>query len=195
MRLFSYVVKRDYGFAPNPYFGVCTLATCKPVIRRTAKIGDWIVGTGDAGQRSRWLVYAMKVSKTMSFNEYWDDPTLQRKKPNLYGSKKQAFGDNIYTRSTNGDWLQSDSHHTLYDGSPNKINIETDTTTNRILIADQFVYFGEKAPTIPEHIDICAKRSHRVNFSDQTITSFFHWLNSLNAVGVIGKPFHWRRSP
>ena len=46
MRLFSYVVARDYGFAPNPFFGVCTLATCKPIVRRVAAIGDWIVGTG-----------------------------------------------------------------------------------------------------------------------------------------------------
>jgi hypothetical protein len=46
MVLHSYVVARDYGFAPNPFFGVCTLATCKPLIRRIAHIGDWIVGTG-----------------------------------------------------------------------------------------------------------------------------------------------------
>ena len=36
---------RDYGFAPNPYFGYCTLATCKPVIRRCAGVGDWIAWT------------------------------------------------------------------------------------------------------------------------------------------------------
>src|SRR5712671_5339411 len=34
MRLYSYVVARDFGFAPNPFFGVCTLATCKPDIRK-----------------------------------------------------------------------------------------------------------------------------------------------------------------
>ena len=46
MRLHSYVVARDYGFAPNPFFGVCTLATCKPKIRSAAKLGDWVMGTG-----------------------------------------------------------------------------------------------------------------------------------------------------
>ncbi|WP_202913488.1 hypothetical protein [Acuticoccus sediminis] len=25
MRLFSYVVEHDQGFAPNPFYGVCTL--------------------------------------------------------------------------------------------------------------------------------------------------------------------------
>ena len=35
-RLFSYVVRYDYGFAPNPFEGCCTIATCKPQIRRAA---------------------------------------------------------------------------------------------------------------------------------------------------------------
>src|SRR5712672_36303 len=99
MRLYSYVVARDYGFAPNPFMGVCTLATCKPKIRAKAKIGDWVVGTGVASRkRSGRLVYAMRVSAAMTFNEYWNDPRFQDKKPNMRGSKKQAFGDNIYSK-------------------------------------------------------------------------------------------------
>ena len=29
-RLYSYVLRKDTGFAPNPYSGYCTLACCKP---------------------------------------------------------------------------------------------------------------------------------------------------------------------
>ena len=43
MELYSYVIKHDSGFAANPFWGYCTLADCKPAIRRTAKVGDWIV--------------------------------------------------------------------------------------------------------------------------------------------------------
>lgn len=39
--LFSYVVETDSGFAPNPFFGVCTLARCKPSIRRA--VGNRLV--------------------------------------------------------------------------------------------------------------------------------------------------------
>ena len=46
MTIYSYVVARDYGFAPNPFYGCCTLATCKPIIRRMAQVGDWVIGTG-----------------------------------------------------------------------------------------------------------------------------------------------------
>jgi len=41
--LYSYVVRYDSGFAPNPFGGYCTLATCKPEIRKTAQLGDWLV--------------------------------------------------------------------------------------------------------------------------------------------------------
>lgn len=34
----------DTGFAPNPFFGILTLATCKPGIRLTKKVGDYIAG-------------------------------------------------------------------------------------------------------------------------------------------------------
>ncbi|WP_347927045.1 hypothetical protein [Pseudomonas helvetica] len=39
-RIYSYVITHDHGFAPNPHGGVLTLATCKPVIRRTAEKGS-----------------------------------------------------------------------------------------------------------------------------------------------------------
>jgi hypothetical protein len=45
-KLYSYCIPYDDGAAPNPYWEVCTLVICKPVIRRTARAGDSIVGTG-----------------------------------------------------------------------------------------------------------------------------------------------------
>ncbi len=87
MQLYSYVVARDFGFAPNPFFGTCTLATCKPDIRRSAIVGDWIVGTGSKTRKRHGnLVYVMKVAEKMTFNQYWEDRRFQLKKPNLSGS-------------------------------------------------------------------------------------------------------------
>ena len=93
MRLFSYVVARDYGFAPNPFYGYCTLATCKPEIRKVADVGDWDLGTGSKSHGSApHAVFAMLVTETLTFNGYWSDPRFRSKRPNLRGSKKQAFG-------------------------------------------------------------------------------------------------------
>ena len=70
MRLYSYVVARDYSFAPNPFFGVCTLATCKPSIRQSATVGDLVVGSGSKSRgQGRQLVFAMSVTGIMSFND------------------------------------------------------------------------------------------------------------------------------
>lgn len=204
MRLHSYVVRRDYGFAPNPFFGVCTLATCKPRIRSVAEIGDWVVGTGSKTQgREKHVVYAMRVTGAMEFEQYWADPRFQRKKPNLKGSKKQAFGDNIYSRSpSTGRWCQTDSHHSLNDGSPNPDNIRTDTGTNRILISDDFVYWGGSGPKLPAqflrygpgHESICAVLGHKNRFPAALVDEFVRWIRSLGETGYVGEPLDWSRT-
>ena len=45
--IYSYVVAHDTGAAPNVDGGICTIAICKPAIRRNAQEGDWIVGDID----------------------------------------------------------------------------------------------------------------------------------------------------
>ena len=37
-RLFTYCILVDDGAAPNLFWGVCTLAICKPAIRRAAQV-------------------------------------------------------------------------------------------------------------------------------------------------------------
>jgi hypothetical protein len=201
MELYSYVVARDYGFAPNPFMNVCTLATCKPKIRARAKVGDWIVGTGTASRnRSGRLVFAMRVDAALSFNAYWDDPEYQEKKPNLRGSKKQAFGDNIYFKPPGKPWQQMNSHHSLPDGCPNNANVRNDTQANRVLIAKEFVYWGGSGPKIPAKfrnyngIDICAKRGHKRNFPDELIVAFIDWVKDSGEHGVVAPPLDWDRT-
>ena len=89
--MFSYVVARDFGFAPNPFFGVCTLATCKPKIRAAAEVGDWIIGTGSAERkRSGHVVYAMEVELS-----HTSPPSLNQKpSKNLSSSSLLSIGSN-----------------------------------------------------------------------------------------------------
>lgn len=193
MRLFTYVICRDYGFAPNPFFGVCTLATCMVKIRKSAGVGDWIVGTGSKTQgRKGQLVYAMRVTEILSFNGYWADERFQCKKPNLAGSKKQAFGDNIYHRSpVGGQWRQVNSHHSLRDGRPNPDNVEHDTKVNHVLLSDDFLYFGGVGPDIPKRFDVCTPgRGHRCRFPDSVVKEFSDWLRSLES-GFNSPPADW----
>ena len=149
-----YVVDRDFGFAPNPFHGVCTLATCKPGIRSTAQIGDWVVGMG--GERlnaTGHCIFAMHVSDKITLDEYWSGPIYIDKKPARNGSSKMLVGDNIYHRDARSqEWQQADSHHSHPDGSPNIENLRRDTKCDKVLISRHFWYFGETAPKVPPDI-------------------------------------------
>ncbi len=204
VRLYSYVVARDFGFAPNPFFGVCTLATCKPGIRKVAAIDDWVIGTGSKiRNRHKNVVYAMRVTGVMTFEEYWAAPRFQQKKVNLRGSKKQAFGDNIYSRdSTKRPWRQANSHHSLPDGRPNPVNLRVDTSTNRVLLSDDFVYWGASGPELPAlfldygpaHESIRAGRGYKSSFAPKLVSDLIGWIRSRKEAGYCSEPLDWRRT-
>src|SRR5258708_2054486 len=150
MKMFSYVVRYDFGFAPNPFHGMCTLATCKGGIRSAAKVGDWIVGTGSVERvRTGRLVSAVRISETVSFEDYWRDARFRVKRPNLQGSLIQAFGDNIYHRDTANRWIQTNSRHSKENGEPNTDHIRRDTKAPRVLIGIEFYFCGGAGPTLP----------------------------------------------
>lgn len=195
-RLHSYIVARDYGFAPNPFYGYCTLATCKPNIRKAAVIGDWVVGTGSkTKQRDGHLVYVMQVSEVMTLDEYWRDPCFQNKRPDMRASMKKAFGDNIYHRNIdNGSWRQADSHHTLKDGAVNIHNLRRDTSVDKMLVSDDFIYFGGTGPQIPtfqEKNIVHSGIGHSNKFPEKVVEEFVEWIRSLNRTGYCGPPLDW----
>jgi len=150
--LYVYVITRDFGFAPNPFYGMCTLATCKPVIRRGARVGDWLLGVAGknlGAEIHRKCILLMKVSEKISFQEYWDDTRFSLKKPCRNGSRLKMVGDNIYHQGRGEDWMQEDSHHSNEDGTINYTNLNRDTgTCDQLLISDFFFYFGDKADSV-----------------------------------------------
>lgn len=193
MRLCSYVVKRDYGFAPNPFHGFCTLATCKPSLRSAREPGNWIVGTGSKkkGLQGR-LIFVMQVSRWVTFDDYWSMPEFAAKKPNLCGSSQLAYGDNIYHRES-GEWTQVDSHHSYADGSVNPSNLNTDTGANKVLIGDEFYYFGRASPLVPEEFAPIAwgHRGHKCTFPQELISGFVAYIRSTYRRGILGRPSDW----
>jgi hypothetical protein len=151
MRVYLYAVSYDLGFAPNPFGGLCSLACCKPKIREQAKHGDWIIGlTGAKLHPALRCVFAMVVTRDLTFDEYWADPVFVSRRPKRNGSDKKLVGDNIYHRDRPGaSWLQEDSVHSLVTGKPCAENTMHDTRINRVLLSDRFIYFGAEAPAVP----------------------------------------------
>lgn len=190
MRLFSYVVRYDMGFAPNPFEGYCTLATCKYKIRNTADVGDWVVGTGSVENvGNSKLIFLMKVTEKLTFDKYWEDERFESKKPNMNGSLKVRNGDNIY-RKDRDNWIQANSKHSNEDGSENKDNKDYDLESINVLISDYFYYFGKSAIVIPNEFKsvINPGIGHKSNFQEELIEKFVKWVEGSNDKGMIDFP-------
>lgn len=201
-RVHSYVVRYDSGFAPNPFYGHCTLATCKPGIRRSAQVGDWVIGCGSNARGVRLgghIVYAMRVSEALSFDQYAVDPRFLTKMPFRNGSRKQSCGDNIYHRpNTSAEWFQRDSFHSNVDGTTNFKHVRRDTSINRVLLSDDYVYFGGMGPKFPASLrdrngrPIWKNGIGVTSFDDaQLLAEFEGWLRGLEVTGYQGAPFEW----
>jgi hypothetical protein len=199
VRLYSYVVRYDIGFAPNPFYGWCTLATCKQDIRAKAAVGDWIVGTGSRtnGLGDR-LVYAMCIEEILDFNAYWSDPRFIRKRPYLHGSVKRMYGDNIYHRDRDGRWQQENSRHSNDDGTPNSGHVERDTKANAVLVSREFVYYGGNGPMIPQRFRtsygmdlVHGAPSYRVLFPHEMRDAVIEWIRHDLDEGLQADPRDW----
>lgn len=82
MKLSAYIMMVDSGFSPNPFGRCCTLACCKPTIRRNAKVVDIIVDTASGSSATpSHLIYAMRVKCVLPYQKYWNDPRFAHRKP------------------------------------------------------------------------------------------------------------------
>ena len=189
MNYYSYIISRDFGFAPNPFGQYCTLATCKPTIRKKAEIGDWIFGLSRKFLGNK-LICAMRVDKKMTFNEYWNSPDFQYKKPVLNGSLKQMYGDNIYfLDEKTKKWHQENSHHSLENGNVNEHNLKRDTSGKYVLISEHFYYFGKNMIDIPDEIkdEFIVGRAYK-KVDEIKANKLIEYLKKNYSLGLLGEP-------
>ncbi|MCL2443265.1 MAG: hypothetical protein FWD13_07345 [Treponema sp.] len=192
-KIFSYVLKIDDGAAPNPFGGLCTLTICKPIIRRKAKIGDWVIGTGSKnamfsnGKKhdlSNYLVYAMKVTEKMYFKKYdiWCKENLQIKIPKFDSTNIiEQRGDCIYDFSNFPPILRKSVH--------TEENRKTDVSGKFSLHSNHFYYFGENPILLPEELKIFIKGSQgHLVFSDVNVINYFERWISQYPLNICNEP-------
>ena len=165
-KLYSYVVDHDYGYAPNPFDGYCTLAQCmygkkSKNITDVAEPGDWIVGTGGVKKVSAGhgkIIYAMRVDEKISLAEYYSDCRFKGRKDNK--------------RCDKGN------------------------TTRYALISQHFFYYGKNAIPISKtpHMYLnhpLEKKGprYRCDFDSRFIKKFTAWFERKYRVGMHGEPF------
>jgi hypothetical protein len=194
-KLYSYIIPVDDGAAPNPFGGVCTLTICKPAIRRKATEGCWIIGTGSKNSRlrdghvhdfSKYLVYAMRVTSSMSLSDYdkYCHENLKIKIP-LWDSKKfeKRMGDCLYDYSNGTPPSQRDGTHGVD-------NIPTDLRGKNALLSQHFYYFGSKPVPIPKELyGIIHTTQNCKLIRDQSIVSMFEtWISQYELNKIYAEP-------
>lgn len=198
-RLFSYVVQTDYGSAPNPFWGVCTLVICKPKIRRSAEVGDWIVGTGpkrsSQGDLRGMMTYAMRVTEKMPLFEYdeWVREHCPEKVPDPRSTDpRRHVGDAIY------DWREDPPRvrpGSVYDVSQR----DRDLSGGYALLSERYYYFGDHPVAIPEELQgmVQRRQGHRSDSNAPYLKPFVAWLNELDlpANSLQGNPSAWMDGP
>jgi len=146
-------------------------------------------------------IYAMRITETMTFNDYWTDTRFLDKRPVRTGSSTMMVGDNIYHRDdTDTPWQQIDSHHSNPDGTINPLNVDKDTSADRVLISRDFYYFGKAAPLVPKAIlqGLGYKNGigHR-KFNSGQSEAFLVWFRNEHRRGhnyVVGDPFDFEQT-
>ncbi|MEO0406746.1 MAG: hypothetical protein AAF289_05285 [Cyanobacteria bacterium P01_A01_bin.135] len=190
-RLFTYTIPVDDGAAPNPFSGLCTLAICKPGIRRVAKVGDWVAGLGSknapSGDLSGRLVYAMRVEEILTLEAYdrraeeeWPHRIPDITSPLL----QRRLGDCIYDFSSAGEPRLRNSVH-----GPG--NVKTDLGGRNALLSRDFYYFGKRAIPLSESlIPIChSNQGHRSTSNQSYFDEFVAWIRNGDwAPGQYGWP-------
>lgn len=143
-RLFTYKVASDTGSAPNPYFGVCTLALSVPRIRQEAEPGDLVAGFGcrsaaDPDEEFR-VVHVMQVDEVLSWPHYIARcrAALPGKIPGP-GAPEQHAGDCIYPLEVGRVGRIPLASRSGHDASSYSKDVEAGAN---VLMARCFWYFG-----------------------------------------------------
>lgn len=200
-RLFTYKVMFDGGTAPNPFGGVCTLAICKPAIRRVAKVGDLIVGLAP-GNDGR-IVYCMQVTDKMSWKDYitlCTSKATPNDRPEYAKMSKKV--PKIITDQGDCIWRNAELYEEVrptHSGHSGMDDFTHDVTNGQsVLLSTKYWYFGngDKFQVfLPNDLkQIIPGRGHRSNGNNDYKDNFIRFFNEVlrsNEIftyGVHGKP-------
>lgn len=196
MHCFRYRMDHDYGFAPNPFWGTLTLATCKAQIRKSKSlaIGDWIVGLGSKAMGNEGkVVYVAQVDEIITFDQYWGDSRFQVKKADIKGSLMQMYGDNVY-HTVKGKVVQEPCAHS---NDANGRHKKSDISGKNVLLCKRFFYFGDEAFMLPVEFEYIGntgnpRATKYKDLNDEKINRFVTWLETNYTTGIHGDPCNWR---
>ena len=283
MIVYEYVMTSDSGFAPNPFHGACTLACCKPKIRKgvaneifvkikktlasdkrltkekkeeilkdlgleateeelknfDSQIKDlflrgdegllksigcqskeefikeqkiYIIGLagkqlkeklGKAGEDKNPMVYVMRVTDILTYDQYYHDDKYKEKIPHGFNvvdandnTSINWCGDNIYksVEGQNPDAGELAVKKAFHDKNDKK----HDLSGEYVLVSDaeNFIYYGKKAGEAPDVGEAYKYVGHKkINFIDKSgdneaLRKFLCGFDKIERKGVIAPPIN-----
>lgn len=172
-RLYRYVITADTGMAPASDDGLISLATCKPAVRRSAEVGDWVVACHASPAPAGLVAWAGRVARKLQVGEY--------------EREFRGRSDAVYRELTDGTFksLKPD-YHTEPEQRARDLS-------GPALVFDPLAswYFGEQPRQLPDELLHLAPRGqgHRVNGTKpDDAKMLLQWLSSSSAPGVLGRP-------
>lgn len=199
-KLYSYIIQSDTGFAPNPYFGICTLACCKSSMRRNIgdkllkelnisnireitekekkhirELGYWIIAIAGHNVEKENNVPYRSVVYVMQITDILDFESYYI----MYPYKRKNFGEGMLYQK--GDNLFSAN----YSGIEEQENLKNSNQNEKILkgkyvlLSDNFIYFGKAAYDISFSSSFNVKnvRGYQVNHREETLAELEIKLN------------------
>jgi hypothetical protein len=129
--IYFYKLTVDAGAAPCVARGMLSLAICKPIMRKSAEVGDLIFGfTANSLDPQNRLIYAARITRKLPDGEYYDGKFTSRHDC-IY-----SFRSGRYVRRTNAEFHDKPSDLTHDLGSPPEYE------RANVLLSRDFRYFG-----------------------------------------------------
>ena len=177
-RWYIYRMICDNGGAPCVQNGMLSLGICKPVIRRGADIGDWLIGVGGVALGRR-LIYMAEITEVLEDGAYFRDPRFLGRRDRIY--QFNDAGELVWRPDAQ---YHLDGVELLHDvGSPGPGGVYPKA---RVVLSTNFRYLGgDGNPAMLEEFEELNRvlshltRGHRVNHSVRVmhdITALHHHL-------------------
>lgn len=137
-RIWRYVLAHDGGRAPCIDGGMLTLCCCKPIIRKNAEVGDWVVGLVPKCFGAGLVAWAGRVSRVMPMGAYAEQ--FPDRQDAIYRTVAVSGEGREVLQHNGGDYHITPTAH------------RTDASGVNCLMFSPFWYFGRRAKTLPNHL-------------------------------------------
>lgn len=177
MRIWRYVLSTDNGMAPCVEEDMLSLSCCKPMIRKYAKPGEWVIGFVPKHKRRGYVAWAGKIAEVIPLGEY----------EKRFCGRKDAIYRLMGTTSGEQEVLVPlrDDYHC------NEKSRSRDRNGKNALIFEPFWYWGGLGIVAPDEV---AELAHYFvgqstkNSSAERIACLEKWLRSVADPGIHGAP-------